>query len=51
MTYHPHNTPDPMARDGWIALAVILLACLGVGTVVVAATHGVGWIIAWIASW
>ena len=40
-----------MARDGWIALAVILLACVGVGTVVVLATHVVGWGLDWIVSW
>ena len=29
MSYEPRDAPDVMSRDGWIALAVILLACVG----------------------
>jgi hypothetical protein len=51
MPYEPHDAPDPMTRDGWIALAIIGLACAGVGLVVVAAVHGVAAVIAWVATW
>ena len=47
--YEPHDIPDPMSRDGWIALMVIVLACVGTATVVVAATHVVAWGIGWVA--
>lgn len=31
--YEPHDAPDPMLRDGAVALAVLVAACLGVATV------------------
>ena len=30
VSYTSHGAPDHMSRDGWIALGVIVLACVGV---------------------
>ena len=51
MSYEPHDAPDPMSRDGWFALGVIVLACVGVGVTVVTAVHVVAWGIGWVATW
>jgi len=40
-----------MNRDGWIALVVMVLTCIGVAVMVVGATHLIGAVIEWIASW
>jgi hypothetical protein len=45
--YEPHDAPDTMKRDGIIALAVILAACLGVGTACVWGATLVRRVIAW----
>jgi hypothetical protein len=48
MSYEPQNVPDPMGRDGWIALGVMVLTCLGVASLVVGAVHLVRYAIAWL---